>query len=90
MRAVRLLCFAATVALAAPVFAQTGPADAAAPAQRAEDTAPGEIIVTATKRAENLQRVPIAVTVLSSADLARSGGINLENVQYLVPTTELP
>ena len=85
MRLASLLAFTALTA-AAPALAQTGPADAAAPPQAAEDTAPGEIIVTATKRAENLQRVPIAVSVVSSADLARSGGINLENVQYLVPT----
>ena len=85
MRA-HLLCFAAAAAMAAPALAQTGPADAAAPQQKADDSAPGEIIVTATKRAENLQRVPVAVSVVNAADLARSGSINLEGVQYLVPT----
>ncbi len=86
MRFVRLLSTAAVIALTAPAFAQTGPADAAAPQQKVDDTAPGEIIVTATKRSESLQRVPLAVSVVSGADLARSGGVNLENVQYLVPT----
>ena len=86
MRTIRLLSSAALIALAAPALAQTGPADAAAPQQKADDTAPGEIIVTATKRAENLQRVPLAVSVVTGADLVRSGGINLENVEYLVPT----
>jgi len=78
---------AALIALAAPAFAQTGPnaAAAAAPPQKADDSAPGDIIVTATKRSENLQRVPLAVSVVTGADLVRSGGINLENVEYLVP-----
>jgi iron complex outermembrane receptor protein len=35
------------------------------------DSAPGEIVVTAQKRSENLQKVPIAITVVSSAQLAQ-------------------
>lgn len=88
----RFWLFATTAALAlaasaiGAAHAQTGPADAAAPQQAAYDTAPGEIIVTATKRAENIQRVPVAVSVVSGAQLENLGGINIENAQYLVPT----
>ena len=69
----------ALVALgAAPAFAQdTAPAD---------DDAVSEIIVTAQKREERLQDVPVAVSVISGATLANQGGVNLESAQYLVPT----
>jgi iron complex outermembrane receptor protein len=47
----------------------------AAPAAPAQESEPAltEIIVTAQKRSENLQDVPIAVTALSADQLARSG-----------------
>ena len=45
----------------------------------------GEIIVTAQKRSERLQDVPVAVSVVSGATLERLQGINIENAQYLVP-----
>lgn len=47
---------------------------------------PGDIIVTAQKRSERLQDVPVAVSVVSGDLLARQGGVNLESAQYLVPT----
>ena len=50
------------------------------------DQAPGDIIVTAQKRSERLQDVPVAVSVVSGDTLAAQGGVNLENAQYLVPT----
>ena len=52
----------------------------------AEDEAVGEIIVTAQKRSERLQDVPVAVSVVSGATLEAQGGVNIENAQYLVPT----
>lgn len=58
-------------------------AQSAAPA---EDGAPAEIVVTAQKRAERLQDVPVAVSVVSGAALVAQGGVNLENAQYLVPS----
>ncbi len=64
---------------AAPALAQ-----GAAPA--AEDGAPAEIVVTAQKRTERLQDVPVAVSVISGASLEAKGGVNIESAQYLVPT----
>ncbi len=46
----------------------------------------GEIIVTAQKRSERLQDVPLAVSVVSGDRLLASGGINIEAAQALVPT----
>ncbi len=70
-----LLAFAA-----APGFAQT-----AAPAAAAADESL-EIVVTAQKRTERLQDVPVAVSVISGTTLERNGGINIESAQYLVPS----
>jgi outer membrane receptor protein involved in Fe transport len=64
----------ATVATA-PVFAQ----DTAAPAAAATATdEPGDIVVTAQKRSERLQDVPVAVTVISGDALAAQGKVSLE------------
>ena len=62
----------------APAFAQT--------ATPVADEAPADIVVTAQKRTERLQDVPLAVSVISGAALAARGGVNIESAQYLVPT----
>ncbi|WP_445191596.1 TonB-dependent receptor [Sphingomonas sp. Tas61C01] len=90
------LAGAATLALWAPAAAAqdttTAGVAAAAPAQ-ADDAAtsddadqPGDIIVTAQKRSERLQDVPVAISVISGDAIALKGGVNLESAQYLVPT----
>ena len=85
-------------ALAAPASAQDAPAPAAAqPGETvsntdmadqgqpggADDAAnAGEIIVTATRRAERLQDVPLAVSAISGDQLAEAGFQNLTDIQY--------
>ena len=65
-------------AFAAPAHAQdTAPAD---------EQAPGEIVVTAQKRSENLQSVPLAVSVISADALADSNRPSLEGASQLVPS----
>ena len=59
--------------------------DQAAPAAP-DGSVPGEIVVTAQKRSERLQDVPVAVSVISGDQIAAQGGVNLESAQYLVPT----
>jgi iron complex outermembrane receptor protein len=62
-----------------PAFAQETPA--------ADDTGGyGEIIVTAQKREENLQKVPAAVSVVSAEQLDQRGVVNLTSLQQLVPS----
>jgi iron complex outermembrane receptor protein len=65
MRALLMTCAApaALMALAAPARAE----EAAAPA-----TAPGDIVVTATKRSESLQSVPISVSAIGGDTLSKS------------------
>ncbi len=62
---------------AQPVFAQDKP-------DTESDST--EIIVTAQKREENLQDIPLAVSVIGGEAIANNGGTTLENAQYLVPS----
>jgi iron complex outermembrane receptor protein len=68
--------------MASPALAADAPAPvAAAPAE----AAPAEIIVTAQKRSEPLQKVPVAITVVSGDAMARLSTNNIEDTQRLVP-----
>ena len=77
-----ILAGTALFALAAAAQAQTPVVTAAAP----EATTSDEIIVTAQKRSERLQDVPLAVSVISGDALAQQGRVSLEGAQYLVPS----
>ncbi|WP_339501024.1 Plug domain-containing protein, partial [Pseudomonas canadensis] len=85
MKALYLTGAAALALVAAsPGSAQTAPAAASANQQAEGD--PGDIIVTAQKRSERLQDVPLAVTVISGDAIAAQGKTSLEGAQYLVPS----
>jgi iron complex outermembrane receptor protein len=62
------------------------PMSAMAQQTAAEDEAPAEIVVTAQKREQRLQDVPVALTVISGDTIANQGGVNIESAQYLVPS----
>jgi iron complex outermembrane receptor protein len=51
----------------------------------ANDQGNGVVVVTAEKRTQNLQTVPIAATVLSGADLEKKGVTTLDQLQFVVP-----
>ena len=59
---------AVALGLSMPTFAQEA---------TDEDSANNEIIVTAQKRAQNIQDVPVAVSVISGDALERQGGVNI-------------
>ena len=44
-----------------------------------------EVIVTATRREQNLQTVPVAVTAFTEQELQRRGAVSLRDLQYSVP-----
>ena len=75
----------ATSALALAVLANA-PALAQDTAPAVDEAAPSEIIVTAQKRSERLQDVPVAVSVITGDALASQGKVSLEGAQYLVPS----
>ncbi|MBB5684906.1 TonB-dependent receptor [Sphingobium boeckii] len=79
--------------LATPGVAETGPAANAG--EEAAETAvtdgassanDNEITVTARRRAERAQDVPIALTAVSGDTLERAGAINLVQIAQLTPT----
>jgi outer membrane receptor protein involved in Fe transport len=74
---ISLAALAVAIAGAPPAQAQT------AANGKAQDQLE-EIIVTAEKRSENLQNVPIAVDVVSGAKLQASGVLNVEDLGTLV------
>ena len=61
-------------------FAQTDPAPAAQPVQvAAADPDDQEVIVTAQKRSENLQNVPISIQALGAASLQEQNVSNFQD-----------
>ncbi|MDF7776445.1 TonB-dependent receptor [Sphingomonas sp. AOB5] len=87
-----MLCMSslAAVALATPALAQDAPADAGQAAAPAEDDGTNQdIVVTAQRREERLQQVPISVSAFSSAALEDRGVTNLRNITQFVPNIEL-
>ncbi len=74
--------FALAICGAQPAFAQD--ADAAdAPAARTGGVQ--EIVVTAQKRAENLQKVPVAVTAITSEAIANARIENITDLRSIAP-----
>src|SRR3546814_10277290 len=54
-------------------------------AQEAQSEGLAEIIVTAEKREENLQSVPVSVTAMTGEALTANGISNVEDLQFFVP-----
>ena len=76
---IAMLAGAGIIALSAPALAQSGGAQA----PQTDASSDGvDIIVTATRRAERLQDVPIAVSAVSGEQLAEGGFQKLADIQY--------
>ncbi|MFC3173911.1 TonB-dependent receptor [Novosphingobium bradum] len=85
-----LICALACAGLAAPAaaFAQA-PAEEAQPAppvQADADAAGNEIVVTATKREQTLQDVPVAVTVTTAETIERAQIRDIRDLSTVVPS----
>ena len=92
-----LLASAAAFLASAPAFAQnnqtpTGDATSSTAAEGAVTTPapteemPGEIIVTATRRAQALGDVPIAVSAVTAESLQNSGANDIRQLNQLAPS----
>ncbi|MEP2736639.1 MAG: TonB-dependent receptor [Erythrobacter sp.] len=64
--------------LATPAFAQD--------AQGAEEADDNVIIVTATRRAQDVQDIPIAVTAVTPEQLEKQGVVNVQNITQVSPS----
>ena len=81
--------FALAVALAAgPVSAQTAPKPEEQPSAQDAEQVLAEIIVTAQKRSQNLQEVPVAISVVSGDLLKQTGYRSLSDLSYLAPSVQ--
>ena len=82
------LCTGAALAVlaAAPGFAQDAPA---APNNEQAAADNGDIVVTARRRSESLLQTPIAVTAFSADKLAKTGVVDLTDIQTTTPNTTL-
>jgi iron complex outermembrane receptor protein len=69
----------------APAWAQADPQPAATPGGNAANTV-GDIVVTAQRRSERLQNVPIAVAAINGTQLAAKGINNVLDLGKAVPT----
>jgi iron complex outermembrane receptor protein len=72
------------IAAASPALAQTTSASTAQTSSAA-DAGIGDIVVTAQKRSESSQKIPVSVTALSGTALAESGVKDLRQAALLVP-----
>ena len=81
---------AAIILLSTPAHAQADdvrPADETA-APQGGPAYDGDIVVTARRRAERAQDVPIAMSVVGEQELARTGAFNLNRLQQQQPTLQ--
>ena len=88
-----MLLTSAAIIAAQPTWAQEAEQVAVAANEAAEETQAGpddgEIVVTARRRAESLQDVPIAVTAFSGAQLEREGAIDITDIGDTTPNVTL-
>lgn len=89
----RIALAIAFIVTATPAVAQNRdpaadkPSDQTTPlADTPDAVAPGDIIITANKRAENIQRVPLAVSVVSPAQLDATGVHQFQDLGKVTPS----
>ncbi len=89
--ATKTLLLVTAAAIAVPSMAQTAPiGEPPAAADEGQDpssahTGLGDIVVTATRREQKLQDVPVAVTAVTAESLGRSGASDIRNLTQVVP-----
>ncbi len=81
---IRVFCSVSTLLICAQALAQTPPTPAPSPPP-ANSGALEEVTVTAQRRSQNLQNVPIAVTALSAKDIAQQQVNETADIPRLVP-----
>jgi len=77
------------IAGGAPAYAQSATPDADAADEQQPSGGVGQIVVTAQKRAENVQDVPIAITAISSESLELRGIQDVAQISSITPNATL-
>jgi iron complex outermembrane receptor protein len=76
--------------LTTPAFAQSTEATSRPSAQAAQSSSvPGDIVVTARRRAENLQDVPVAITALTGATLQERNITDVSALDGIAPNVKV-
>lgn len=65
------------------------PADAQLPPQGDQQAGLADIVITAERRTQSLQQVPIAATVLDASDLSRKGVASVADLQSVAPSVAI-
>jgi iron complex outermembrane receptor protein len=87
MRLVPALLFSASmVAVISPAYAQS---QATASSTSGESVGVGDIVVTARRRSENIQNVPLSVTGISADTLSRQNITSVERLDGLAPSLSI-
>ncbi|MDP3748625.1 MAG: TonB-dependent receptor [Phenylobacterium sp.] len=84
-RALSYALFATALSGACPALAQTASAAGAGPRDGAESTSLDEIVVTARRREEGLQSVPVAISAYDGGALARAGVSSALGIARMTP-----
>jgi iron complex outermembrane receptor protein len=89
----RFLLLASAALATSPAYAQTPsesvpPETEAPPAEAAPGPSGDDIVVTARRRDEQLQDVPLAISVLGGAQLDATGSINVSRLQQIQPSVQ--
>jgi iron complex outermembrane recepter protein len=83
------ICVLSVVGLSATFFgqaiAQTATSNQAPPATAGGNQSMDEIVVTAQRRSESLQDVPMSITALTGAQLESAGAITTQDLQLVTP-----
>lgn len=79
----------AILAWAVPAMAQSSAAEPASVSDEAQSAASGEIVVTAQKRSERLQDVPIAITALASKTLEDRRVLDIVDLSNVTPGLQI-
>lgn len=89
MHALLLAGVAFGAVLTTPALAQAGPSSGDSAADQADDKGLKDIVVTAQRQSQSLQRVPIAVTAVTADDLGARQITNSINLDSAVPNLTL-
>lgn len=89
IHSVQVLASAGALALASPAFAQSSTVERAAQTESDSSVGLQEVVVTAQRREESLQRVGLAVSAVTADDLAKAGIVQPSDLGKLVPAIQL-
>jgi iron complex outermembrane receptor protein len=87
-----ILLLGTALSVASPALADEAPVEAfsseAAPDEADSQPQGNDIVVTARRRSESAQDIPLAVTVIDAKQLDETGAFNVNRLQQLAPTLQ--